>query len=427
MMNALSIGGFDPSCASGIQRDMRVASSLGLYPLSVATTITTQNTSEFGVVHPLSVHVISSQLNAVLSDFKVDVIKVGMLYTPDIIHAIHDRLCDVSAPVILDPVVRSTTGGSLLQHDAKDTLLDVMLPRSFIVTPNLYEAKYLTDVTHDGLEGAQEAAKLLHQHGADNVVVTGVKENDEIVDVLYNDDGFQHIRGARLYGDSRGGGCTYSAALSCFVISDSVAAAAKRARLISYTAQHVPISAGKTTPIASEIPTQLESAINDVMSIPDMYRLIPQCQTNFVHAPIHATTPDEVFGIQGRLVRAGKRVVMAGVISPNGSKHVSAAVCAIRGRFSNVRSAINIRYSQDILSLLIRARLTVVFYDRTSEPPEIKESGSSISWGVSWAAAQCMHPPDAICHRGDFGKEPMIILFGDSPNDVVSKIGRLFS
>lgn len=427
MMNALSVGGFDPSCASGIQRDMRVASSLGLYPLSVATTITTQNTSEFGAVHPLPAHVISSQLNAVLSDFKVDAIKIGMLYTSDIIRAIQDGLCGVSAPVVLDPVVQSTTGGSLLQHDAKDTLLDVMLPRSFIVTPNLHEARYLTGVTHDGLAGAQESAKLLHRHGADNVVVTGVKENEGIVDVLYNDDGFQYIRGERLYGDSRGGGCAYSAALSCLVISNSVATAAKRARLISYMAQRAPISAGRTTPIASDISMQLESAIHDVLSMPDMYRLIPQCQTNFVHAPMHATTPDQVFGIQGRLVRAGKRVVMAGIISPNGSKHVSSAVCAIRGRFSNVRSAINIRYSQDILSMLIRARLTVAFYDRTSEPPEIKESGSSISWGISWAANQCTHPPDAICHRGDFGKEPMIILFGDTPNDVASKIRRLFS
>ena len=110
-----------------------------------------------------------------------------------------------------------------------------------------------------------------------------------------------------------------------------------------------------------------------------------------------------------------------------GSKHVASAICAIRGRFPQVRSAINIRYSQETLSLLIKAGFTLVFYDRTMEPPAIKESGSSISWGVSQAVASCADPPDAVCHRGDFGKEPMIILFGRTPKEVVYKIEKLFS
>lgn len=426
-MNMLSIGGFDPSCASGVQRDMRVASSLGLYPLSVATAITTQNTSEFVSVYPLPVDVISSQLDVILSDFKIDAIKIGMLYSTDIMHAIKDALHGVSAPVILDPVVKSTTDGSLLQPGAKDTLLDVMLPQSLIVTPNLSEAKYLTGVTHDGLDGALRAAVLLYRQGADNVVVTGVEDDGEIVDVLYNGS-FRYVRGERLYGENRGSGCTYSAALTCLAISNDVATAAEQARDMIYDTLHMPIQAGKTIPISSELSiSQLESAICSVVSLPCMYKLIPQCQTNFVHAPKNATKPDEVFGVQGRLVRTGIHVTMAGMIVLGGSKHVSSAVCAIRGRFPNVRSAINIRYSQETLSLLVRAGFTLLYYDRASEPPEIKESSSSISWGISQAIAPCVDPPDAICHRGDFGKEPMIILFGYTPDDVASKIRRLFS
>ncbi|MXZ94219.1 MAG: bifunctional hydroxymethylpyrimidine kinase/phosphomethylpyrimidine kinase [Cenarchaeum sp. SB0661_bin_35] len=426
MMKMLSIGGFDPSCASGVQRDMRVASSLGLYPLSVTTAITTQNTSEFGSVHPLSVDVISSQLDAVLSDFEVDAIKVGMLYSANIMHAIQGTLKNASVPIILDPVVQSTTGGSLIQNSAKETLLDAVLPHSFVVTPNLAEARYLTGIKDDGLVGARKAAILLYRRGADNVIITGIKDdNNQIVDVLY-DGSFHYVRGERLAGENRGGGCTYSAILACLVTSNSVAAAAEQAHRMTHDALHTTIKIGKTTPISSELPSsKLASAIGSVVSLPHMYRLIPQCQTNFVHAPEGATRPDEVLGVRGRLVRVGRQVILTGVISLGGSKHVASAVCAMRGRFPDMRSAINIRYSQEMLSRLVRAGFTIVYYDRESEPQYIKESGSSILWGISRAVEQCEEPPDAICHRGDFGKEPMIILFGVTPSDVASKIRKL--
>lgn len=429
-VNFLSIGGFDPSCASGVQRDTRVAASLGMYPLCVATTITAQGTSKFGKVFPLDTDTISSQLDSIFSDFEIDIVKVGMLWSSDIMRVVADKISGMSAPIILDPVVKSTTGGLLLLPDAKDTLLRRILPHCFAVTPNLYEAKYLAGDTHDGIKGARQAAKTLHGYGTYNVIVTGVSDRGEIVDVLYDGD-FRYIRGERLYEESRGGGCTYSATLACLLARggrNDMESVMERARKTTFGVLSKPTRAGRGLPVSSEpFQQEIQSAINAVVSMPDMYRLIPQCQTNFAHAPQDAVTPDDIFGLSGRLVRAGNGVVVAGTVVQGGSKHVASAICAIRGRFPQVRSAINIRYSQETLSLLIKAGFTLVFYDRTMEPPAIKESGSSISWGVSQVVASCADPPDAVCHRGDFGKEPMIILFGRTPKEVVYKIEKLFS
>ena len=428
MPNMLSIGGFDPSGASGVQRDGRLAASMGFHPLSVATAITAQNTSSFGGVHALPAEVVREQLDAVTSDFEIDAIKVGMLWDSEIMEVVAEALGGAGAPAVLDPVVRSTTGGPLLRPGARDTLLDAILPLSHAVTPNLAEAQYLAGIDEPGIGGARRAAELLRGRGAPHVVVTGIVCGDRVIDVLH-DGSIRHIGGPRLGGSSRGGGCAYSAALACLLAGGSdMADAAAGARRIALDAISAPLRAGRGLPVASEgAASGLASAIGEVSSLPGMASMIPQCQTNFVYAPADAVLPEDVYGIRGRLVRAGGRVVMAGGIAPGGSKHVASAVCAIRSRFPDVRAAINIRYSPDVVSKMIRERFVVAFYDRTDEPPQVKESGSSVAWGVDRAAAGCAQPPDAICHRGDVGKEPMTLLFGKTPQEVAAKVRRLCS
>ena len=112
-MNLLSIAGSDPSSGAGIQSDVKTFTSLGAYALSTITSITSQNTQKFGKVEPVSAKMIKLQLDSIFSDFKVDVIKIGMVYNSSIIRAIHSRLSKVKAPIILDPVIKSTTSVSV--------------------------------------------------------------------------------------------------------------------------------------------------------------------------------------------------------------------------------------------------------------------------------------------------------------------------
>ncbi len=97
-------------------------------------------------------------------------------------------------------------------------------------------------------------------------------------------------------------------------------------------------------------------------------------------------------------------------------------------KFAQIRSAINIKFDKQTISALEKNGFNVKNYNRTKEPKGIKnKEGSSIEWGVSSAIRNSKQPPDAIFHKGDFGKEPMIIIFGESPKTVLRKVSQIFS
>ncbi|MBI2005972.1 MAG: bifunctional hydroxymethylpyrimidine kinase/phosphomethylpyrimidine kinase, partial [Nitrosopumilales archaeon] len=117
-MNVLSIGGSDPSSGAGIQSDVRTFTSLGVHGLTVVTAITSQNTVKFSKTEQVSSSMIKDQLDAVFSDFVVDAIKIGMVYKSSVIKDIYSELKNVKAPIILDPVIQSTTNGNLIEKNA---------------------------------------------------------------------------------------------------------------------------------------------------------------------------------------------------------------------------------------------------------------------------------------------------------------------
>lgn len=425
-MNLLSVGGSDPSGAAGVQRDARVAWTMGLNHLCAVTAVTAQNTSEFAGAQPVDESLVRQQLDAIRSDFDIDAVKVGMLWSAEIIEAVADSLRGVGAPVVLDPVVRSTTGGALLAPSAKHMLLERMVPLAAMVAPNGYEAEYLTGMAVFDTASALTSAKVLYSAGASTAVITGVDSGNMVSDVFY-DGRVRILEGRRLAGGHRGGGCTFSALIACHMAAGrdpaealALAREQTRAALLGSSAP----GAGRRV-AADPLGRDLALAADELAEIPLMAELIPECQTNFVHAASDSVSPDQVLGIEGRLVRAGDRVVRAGRITPGGSKHVASAVCAVRSRFPELLSAANIRHSPAVTAAMVREGFVVAFYDRSEEPPDVKESGSSVAWGVSEAASGCKAAPDAICHKGDFGKEPMTIVFGTSPADVASKIRRI--
>jgi hydroxymethylpyrimidine/phosphomethylpyrimidine kinase len=108
---ALSIAGSDPSAGAGIQADLKTFAALGVYGLTVVSAITSQNTSKFSKVMEVSSDMVQNQIQIVLSDFNIDVIKIGMVYNSSTIRAIFSELKNTKIPIVLDPVFESTTGG----------------------------------------------------------------------------------------------------------------------------------------------------------------------------------------------------------------------------------------------------------------------------------------------------------------------------
>jgi hydroxymethylpyrimidine/phosphomethylpyrimidine kinase len=169
---------------------------------------------------------------------------------------------------------------------------------------------------------------------------------------------------------------------------------------------------------------ELIESINDFKQIKNIYKIIPECQTNFVFSKRKPKTIRDVLGVSGRLVKSDKEVITAGEIMYGGSHHVATAVIQVNKKFPNICSGLNIKFDSKIISKAKSCGLTVLSYDRSKEPKKSKQhEGSSIKWGINNVIKTRI--PDIIYHRGDMGKEPMILVFGERPSDIITKISKI--
>jgi hydroxymethylpyrimidine/phosphomethylpyrimidine kinase len=212
----LSIAGSDSGGGAGIQADLKAFARCGVHGMTAITALTAQNTVGVQGVMPVPAEMIVAQVDAVASDIGVDATKVGMLADEPTIEAVLDALDLVDeAPVVVDPVMIAESGATLLDPNAKAALIERILPRATVVTPNIPEARALSGLGESApTEALGEAVLAL---GPQAVVVTG-GHSDDGADLLVDRDGCLRIEGPRYpAGASHGSGCTHSAALAAFL------------------------------------------------------------------------------------------------------------------------------------------------------------------------------------------------------------------
>ena len=193
-MNILSIGGSDPSSGAGIQSDIKTFSDNDIYGFTVVTAITSQNTKKVTSIEPVSKKSLELQLDSILSDFDIDAIKIGMVYNSQIIKIIYSKLKNIKVPIIVDPIIKSTTGGLLLKKNALTYYKKMIIPLADVITPNKYEAKILS-----GLSDVKKSAKKIQTLGAKCVVITGYTEsNTKISDFVLEENKEYEITGKKI-------------------------------------------------------------------------------------------------------------------------------------------------------------------------------------------------------------------------------------
>ena len=421
-MNVLSIGGSDPSSGAGIQSDVKTFENHDVYGFTAITAITSQNTKKISKIAPISAKDIRAQLESVLSDFQIDAIKIGMVYDSSIIKIVNTMIKNQKCPIVVDPIIESTTKKILLKKSAIDSYKRYIIPLATIITPNKKEAKILS-----GCSKAEDAAKELQKLGAKNVIITGFRESEkEIEDFVMEVDNNYILKGKKIKIINHGSGCNYSASITASLAKKkSIYEATVTAKEYVYQSIKKSKNLGKGIKIThkeiSKIQKELSHSILDFQNIKNVSKLIPECQTNFVFSKNKPKTIKNVLGISGRLVKSGNNVIQAGELVFGGSQHVATAVIQVSKKFSKIRSAINIKYEPKIITNAKKHRMSVLSYDRKNESKKSKsKENSSISWGIT----SCLKSdiPDIIYHKGDFGKEPMIIVFGETPAEVVRKI-----
>ena len=161
MKTVLIIAGSDPGAGAGLQQDLKVATLMGAYGLTVVTALTVQNSLGVTAVHPVAPEVVAAQLDAVLSDFPVAAVKVGMLATPALVRIVADKLKGLDAPLVLDPVLAAGGGFPLLEEAGIALLKGALFPLTSLLTPNAPEAARLTGLTVQTPEDLEEAARRL--------------------------------------------------------------------------------------------------------------------------------------------------------------------------------------------------------------------------------------------------------------------------
>ena len=198
--------------------------------------VVTQSSTAVHEVWEVPPQALRAQLRAVLDDMGADVVKTGMLPTPESVEVVVAELGD--QPLVVDPVGVASTGSRLASDDAVAAVRELLLPRATVVTPNLDEVTALTGVVVSGEDGLLEGARALHALGPRWVLVTGGHLPGEPVDLLYDGTSGAALRGSRVVTPhTHGTGCTLAAALAGFLaLGDDVPVAARRARNLVHLA-----------------------------------------------------------------------------------------------------------------------------------------------------------------------------------------------
>jgi hydroxymethylpyrimidine/phosphomethylpyrimidine kinase len=213
----LVIAGSDSSAGAGIQADLKTAQSFGVYAQTAVTAITLQDTRGVQGVYPLPPEIVRGQIAAALDDIGADVLKIGMLGNGRIAAAVADALAKTTLPLVLDPVLLSTSGMRLLDDEGLEILKTRLLPRATLVTPNQPEAEALTGILPRSDHSLRNAAQAFALLGARQVLFKGGHGAGDIVtDVLVMGDRQARFEAPRQ--DTRhthGTGCTLSTAIAC--------------------------------------------------------------------------------------------------------------------------------------------------------------------------------------------------------------------
>jgi len=216
----LTIAGFDPSSGAGVTADIKTIAAHECYGVACITALTVQSTLGVRRVEGVDPEIIAQTLEELVTDVTIDAVHIGMLGSREVVEVVADLLIRTRLPhVVLDPILKSTSGSDLLDAPGARLLVERLIPLAEVVTPNLDEAGVLTEMAVTNLDEMRVAAGRLHSLGAANVVVTG-GHLEKVIDLLsfvtsrgIEEEVFKAER--QRSNSTHGTGCAFSTALAC--------------------------------------------------------------------------------------------------------------------------------------------------------------------------------------------------------------------
>lgn len=432
MKTVLIIAGSDPGAGAGLQQDLKVATLLGTYGLTVVTALTVQNSLGVQAVHPVAPEVVGAQLAAVLSDFPVAAVKVGMLATADLVRTVARRLQEFKPEfLVVDPVLAASSGAALLDPEGVAVLKEELFPLTYLLTPNAPEAARLAGMEVNSPGDLEEAARRLQQLGPRWVLATGGHLPGEPVDVLTDGRNAYHLRGPRLaVVHGHGSGCTLAAACAANLAGGlSLPEAVQQARALVAQALRwgLPLGRGRgpVNPYAFFARDAARHQVLESLRLAaarlqqeDIRALIPEVMSNLGYATPYAAGPEDVAAFPGRLVKSPQGLLVPAAPAFGASRRLAGVILAVLEVHSHLRAAMNIRYFQGLEEIAPLLALQVAAGDPSPgiEDRDEENPAAAVAGGLKPGEP----PPDLVIVSGE--GEPLLHVLGPDPLAVAEKV-----
>jgi hydroxymethylpyrimidine/phosphomethylpyrimidine kinase len=436
MKTVLIIAGSDPGAGAGLQQDLKVATLLGTYGLTVVTALTVQNSLGVQAVHPVTPEVVDAQLSAILGDFPVSAVKVGMLANADIVRTVARRLKEYRPPyLVVDPVLAASSGAALLDSEAVAVLKEEIFPLIYLLTPNAPETALLAGMEVNTPADLEKAARRLQNLGPQWVLAKGGHLPGEPVDVLTDGTNAYHLRGARLNAPhGHGSGCVLATACAAGLARGlALPEAVNEARTLVVQALRwgLPLGSGRG-PVNPFAPFARDAARYEVLESlkiaaarlqqEDISPLVPETMSNLGYAAPFAEGPRDVAAFPGRLVKSSQGLLIPTAPAFGGARGLAAVILTILDNYPLLRAAMNIRSVSGLeeIASLISLKLT-----RMEQPGKSQEMENSQTRSLAAVLKPGEPPPDLIREPGETGRESLIYVLGTDPQVVAEKVVAL--
>jgi len=423
----MTIAGSDSGGGAGIAADLKTFAAFGVHGTCAITSVTAQNTTGVIETFDLAPEAVASQIEAVCSDMKVKWAKTGMLASAEIVKEVAKQVKKHGLSLVLDPVMAAEAGGDLLRKEALSVLIEELLPLCKVTTPNASEAGALAGIPVKTPEDAILAARKIADLGVEAVIVTG--GHLDATDLLYESasDTFTRVPGTFVSGGTHGSGCTYSAAMTaCLACEDSLETAARKAKdfVVQAIQRSMPVGrgVGPVNPLGKTLEEKerylalknVKEAVLILEENPEFAKLIPEVGCNIGMAIPDAINYEDVAAVEGRIVRYRGKANPVGCVDFGASRHVARVIFAALRENPEIRAAMNVKYSEEILAACRKMGLGISQFDREKEP----EGVSTMDRGSSEAIKEYGGVPEVIFDEGGGGKEPMVRLLGTGASEL---------
>ncbi|WP_415381061.1 bifunctional hydroxymethylpyrimidine kinase/phosphomethylpyrimidine kinase [Halosimplex sp. TS25] len=428
----LAVAGSDSGGGAGIQADLKTIEACGAFGTTAITSVTAQNTTGVERTHVLPTEEIDAQCEAVCSDFDVGAVKTGMLATVEVVDLVTERIRDVDAPAVVDPVMVAASGDRLLASEAESAYED-LIAEATLVTPNADEAAVLAGVTPESEAEAREAGERLVDLGVDAALVKGGHVPGEtVVDVLVTGDSVETFRHPRVDTDAtHGSGCTLSSAIAARLahgddLVDAVGAGIDLlARAVRYN-----LDVGEGPGAVHHSVELRDRAARDataeavegvVQSFVDrnVGPLVPEVGLNVAGATPYAERPDETAAVEGRIAETLSGAHPNRGVRFGASTHVARLLLAAREREPALRFAANCRHDDAVAAALDELDGPVAEFDTGDASEDSRER--SVERGVETTFASVEGTPSALVNRGAYGDEPLVFVLAREPDALVDR------